>query len=100
MVRESCHGLESYALISTNPAGDIWLPDSLMFLLIVYLVKKSKATGFTGILLKTIMEDATLYFLIIFSSHLVFEFTLLFGRVSATAPPLSGLQTMTSNTCL
>ena len=34
-------------------------------------------------ILGTIAEDATRYFLVIFSSHVVLEITLIFGRVSA-----------------
>jgi hypothetical protein len=33
-------------------------------------------------IIKTIVQDATIYFFIIFSSHLVFVLTLVFARVS------------------
>ena len=79
--------------ISTDPGGDI--PDTLVFSLVLFVASKSKA-GKIPILLKTITEDAMLYFLFIFSSHLVLTMTLLLGRVSATAL-LSGLRPMISN---
>jgi len=100
MVRESCPELESGVLIATGPADDVPLPDFLTFSLIIYLVRKSKAAGLTINILKTIAEDATWYFLVIFTSHLVLAITLIFGRVSVTAPPPSELQPMTSNDCL
>jgi len=34
-------------------------------------------------IVKTIVQDATVYFFIIFTSHLVFVVTLIFARVSA-----------------
>lgn len=37
-------------------------------------------------ILTTVAEDATQYFLFIFTSHFVLEMTLIFGRVSATVP--------------
>lgn len=45
-----------------------------------------------------LVEDATLYFLVIFTSHLVLEMTILFGRVSK-AIPLSGSQQVITNPC-
>lgn len=38
-------------------------------------------------LLGIVAEDATRYFLVIFTAHLVLEMTILFGRVSITVPP-------------
>lgn len=51
--------------------------DFLAFLLIIILATKSEAAGL-GVpsLLYTIAEDATLYFLVIFTAHIAFELTL------------------------
>jgi hypothetical protein len=75
----------------------LYTPDSLAFLLILFLARRSKMGGleFTGIL-ATIVEDATLYFLVIFTSHFVLEMTLALGRVSATFP-LSSSRAKSSN---
>ncbi|KAF9789643.1 hypothetical protein BJ322DRAFT_1178306 [Thelephora terrestris] len=65
--------------------------DSLAFLLILFLARRSKMGGleFTGIL-ATIVEDATLYFLVIFTSHFVLEMTLALGRESIQLLPANG----------
>ena len=56
--------------------------DLLAFLVIVYLVLRSHLYRVpVPSLLRTIAQDSTHYFLIIFTSHLVFELTLLLGRV-------------------
>ena len=56
--------------------------DLLAFLVIVYLVLRSHVYRIpVPSLLRTIAQDATHYFLILFTSHLVFELTLLVGRV-------------------
>lgn len=61
--------------------------DSLAFALILLVASKSKAGKVKiPILLKTILGDAMVYYLFIFSSHLVLTLTLLFARVSTTAP--------------
>ncbi|KAF9789853.1 hypothetical protein BJ322DRAFT_1208839 [Thelephora terrestris] len=57
--------------------------DSLAFSMIMFLAaRSSRATA--GLKIQTIWrllaEDATLYFMVIFTSHFVFEMTLLFGR--------------------
>jgi hypothetical protein len=82
---------------STDPADNLCTPDSLAFLFIIFMANKSKTGGFkfTGIL-GTIVEDATQYFLVIFTSHFVLEMTLTLGRVSATVS-LSGLKPTSSN---
>lgn len=56
--------------------------DTLAFLLIIYVALQSNMWQF-GIpsLFKTLAEDATRYFLVIFTSHLVLELTLIFGTV-------------------
>jgi len=61
--------------------------DSSVFLVIVVLAAKSGIAGYKmprG--LRTIVQDATIYFLVIFTSHLVFEMTLVFARVSISTP--------------
>ena len=71
--------------ISTDPCGNIYTPDFFAFSLIIFLAAKSRVSNHRGpALLETIAEDATLYFLVIFSSHFVLEMTLTLGRVSAT----------------
>ena len=72
-------------LISTDPCGDMYTPDFLAFSLITFSAAKSRALNLRGpTLLGTIAQDATWYFLVIFSSHFVLEMTLTLGRVSAT----------------
>jgi len=53
--------------------------DLLAFSLVVYLAARSNM--FRSSLLGVIAQDATIYFLMIFTSHLVLELTLIFGRV-------------------
>ena len=56
--------------------------DSLTFLLIIYLALRSNVWQFqTPSLFRTIIQDATYYFLVIFTSHLLLEMTLLFANV-------------------
>jgi len=79
--------LNQTMLISADPSGDMYAPDSLAFLLVVYLAIRSKASSVKiPTILGTMAEDATWYFLVIFTSHFVLEMTLILGRVSATAP--------------
>ena len=57
--------------------------DFLAFSVIVFLVVRSNARKVPlSRLFKIIVQDATYYFLIIFSSHLVLEFTIFLARVS------------------
>ena len=50
----------------------------------IFWALKSRAPGIKArSILETIVEDATRYFLVIFTSHLVVELTLKLGRVSA-----------------
>jgi len=73
--------------ISADPSGDMYAPDSLAFSLIIYLAIRSKALSVKiPTILGTMAEDATRYFLVIFTSHFVLEMTLILGRVSPTAP--------------
>lgn len=63
--------------------ADIFTPDFFAFLLIIFLAIDSKPRGFkVPTIMGTIAEDATLYFLVIFTSHFVLEMTLNLGRVS------------------
>jgi len=65
--------------------------DFLAFSLIVYLVLRSNVQQFPiPNLLKIIAQDATYYFLIIFTSHLVLELTLLFARPIVQLLPATG----------
>jgi len=58
------------------------LTDLLAFSFIIHLTLKSRSyqSGLPN-LLKVMAEDATLYFLVIFTSHLMLELTLIFGSV-------------------
>lgn len=76
-------------------------PDSLAFSMILFFTAQSdrKIPGLkVPTIAATIMEDATLYFLVIFTSHFVLEMTILFGRVNLTLS-FSGLQPVTTNLC-
>jgi len=81
--------LHLMVFVLTNPSGGIYTLDFLAFSLIIFLAAKSEVSrlGVPNIL-RTIAEDATRYFLVIFSSHFVLEMTLSLARVSATAVPL------------
>lgn len=59
--------------------------DFLAFSVIMFLsARLSRITAGVRIqtIWRTLAEDATLYFIVIFTSHIVFEMTLIFGRVS------------------
>lgn len=59
------------------------LTDFLAFLVIVLLAVKSVTGDFKmPQLLRAIVQDSTVYFLVIFTSHFVLEMTLLTARVS------------------
>lgn len=67
------------------------LYDSLAFSLTVFLVARSDPRGLgLPTLWKTIGEDATRYFLVIFTSHVVLWITLIFGRGSIQLLPAPG----------
>jgi hypothetical protein len=54
----------------------------------MFVATRSKAHGIkVSVILRTIAEDGTRYFMIIFASHFVVEMTLNLARVGATAPP-------------
>jgi len=60
--------------------------DFLAFSVIVYLVVRSNVTKMPiPSLLKTIVRDATCYFLVIFTSHFVYVMFLLFASVSTSS---------------
>lgn len=67
------------------PTGDIFShypTDLLAFVLIIYMALGSGMYQFKmPSLFRIIAQDATYYFLVIFSSHLTLELTLIFGRV-------------------
>ena len=82
MVRES---YSKPKLDVIDLTGGVWVPDFLAFSLIIFMATTSKATKLKiPTILGTIAEDATRYFLVIFTSHFVLEMTLSLGRVSAT----------------
>ena len=60
------------------------LIDFLAFSLVVYLAlqwKNSRQLQAPGSLFRIVAQDATLYFLVIFTSHLTLEMTIIFGGV-------------------
>ena len=66
------------------PSSLTGLPtDTAIFLVIVFIAAKSGIKGYkVPRVLRTIVQDATVYFLVIFTSHFIFEMMLIFGRVS------------------
>ena len=80
----------------------MYVLDSLAFLLIISMAvaSKTKSVGLgIPMILRTIVADATRYFLVIFSAHVAFEMTLNIGQVSKSDPPC-GSESLTSNACL
>lgn len=74
---------------STDFTNTMRTSDFLAFTLIIFFTRKSKVPGVkVRTIWDTIAEDATRYFLVIFTSHFVFMMTLNIGRVSATIFPL------------
>ena len=70
-------------LYGTDPGGDVCTPDSLAFSLTLFLATRLSIPGLkTSSILGTIVEDATRYFLLIFTSHVALAVTLFSGRVS------------------
>ena len=74
--------------VSAGYTNNVHKLDFLAFSLVVFLAKTSSAPGFQvpGIL-GIIAQDATRYFLVIFTSHFVLTMTLALGRVSLAIPP-------------
>ena len=72
-------------LAAFRPAGNThtYRPtDLLAFLLFIYVALRTGAWEFKlPNLFRTIAQDATCYFLVIFTSHIVLELTLIFARV-------------------
>ena len=59
--------------------------DTSVFLVVVILAAKSGLKGYKmPRILRIIVQDATIYFLVIFTSHFVFWMTLLLARVSTS----------------
>ena len=66
----------------TDAAENMHNSDFLAFSLVFFLAKKSKVPGLGfPSLWEVIARDAVRYFLVIFTSHLVLELTLIFARV-------------------
>ena len=62
---------------------DKFTSDFLVFSLVILFARKSRVPGLKfPSLLDTVAEDATWYFLVIFTTHLLLVITLSFGRVS------------------
>ena len=68
-----------------SPGGETdtdCLKDSLAFGIIIYLALKAGTyRSKLPSLLKVMAEDAVFYFMVIFTSHLLLEMTLIFGSV-------------------
>ncbi|KAF9789637.1 hypothetical protein BJ322DRAFT_1178256 [Thelephora terrestris] len=65
--------------------------DSLAFSLVMYLARKLRAPGGAPMILDIIAKDATWYFLVVFSSHLVLVLTLNFARPTIQLLPGPGI---------
>ena len=85
--------LHLMVLVLTDLCGDMYTPDFLAFSLISFLVAKSGTSNIRGpTLLGTIAQDATWYFLAIFSSHFVLEMTLaVVEGVALARPRINGI---------
>lgn len=61
-----------------------WFTDLLAFLMVIWEGLRTGGFGRLGftMLFDKIVEDATVYFLVMFSSHLLVEFCVLFAPVS------------------
>lgn len=67
----------------TNLTDNACNPEFLTFSLIMFMAKTSKKPGLEiPRILGAIVKDATLYFLVMFTSHVVLMITLVFARVS------------------
>lgn len=65
--------------------------DILAFLVVVYFIKSGIPKDFRmSHLLQTVLRDTTIYFMVIFTSHLVLELTLLFAKPSLQLLPSIG----------
>jgi len=82
------YGTELFSSFIDHPGGihSYHPADFLAFSVIVYLVVRSNVTKMPiPSLLKTIVRDATCYFLVIFTSHFVFVMFLFFASVSMSS---------------
>ena len=85
IVASLAYGTELLLSFIDYPGGihSDYLTDFLAFSVIVYLVVRSNVTKIPiPSLLKTIVRDATCYFLVIFASHFVYVIFLFFASVS------------------
>lgn len=57
----------------------VYLADIVAFVLIVRL--SLHGVGKISTIIRTIVEDATIYFLVIFTSHIILTFFIIFARV-------------------
>jgi len=65
--------------------------DLLAFIVAVYLASRSRLRGFGfSSIMENLVRDATKYFLLVFTSHLVLAMTLLFARPSMQLTPATG----------
>lgn len=63
------------------------LTDVLAFIVIVILAVRSAGRDFKmPFIIRSIVQDSTVYFLVIFTSHLLLEMMLLLSRVSVPVP--------------
>jgi hypothetical protein len=76
--------------VPSQPTGvttDLWA-----FVVIIVLAAKSGIKGFRmPSIIRTIIQDATIYFLVIFTSHFVLEMSLLLARVSISIVGVSAM---------
>ena len=85
IVASLAYGTELLLPLIDHPGGihSDYPTDFLAFSVIVYLVVRSNVTKIPiPSLLKTIVRDATCYFLVIFTSHFVYVMFLFFANVS------------------
>ena len=72
----------SETLFRFGPLAEV-VTDLLAFLVVVVFAVKSRLQGFKmPSILWIIVQDSTVYFLLVFTTHLVLEMMLLFARVN------------------
>ena len=75
-------------------------PDILAFSLVVFWARKSRVPGLkVSTILDNVAEDATYYFVLVFTSHFGFLMTLSLGRASVAVSQFSELRPMTFTAC-
>jgi hypothetical protein len=73
--------------LTSHPQLTNVITDALAFLVVIGFVRSGPLKGFKmPRLLRTFVQDSTVYFLIIFTSHFVLEMSLLLARVSVPVP--------------